>query len=200
MLLDAIQESRMLIRSIVRKRNDPDLLKSVPALEESFDNFIHFIREQEIENLSSLKTWSEDLYSIQDGIYKKDKKLISVRTIPKGFFQYLAYYALGRNQISKYIPDLSGKYINILTLCEDQIHYEPEAFSFLIKDEFFETKNPKNIFPCLIIPTLIPKPLEFQWVFIAMRYMNMELSPLIEYKYLATEKEEIQLLKDFDLI
>ena len=199
MLLDKIQDSKILIGEIAYQKQYAPVIKSMPAIDEAFNNFIHFLREQDVDDLEEVCEWNDDLVKIQDGVYKKNKKLISVRTVPQGLFPYMAYYALGRNQKSKHIKDLSGKYINILTLCEDGVHYEPEAFSFLVLDNFFKSHNPKNIFPCLLLPSVIPEPLEFQWVFIAMRYMNMELSKQIDYHYLADNEKEIELLKEFDL-
>lgn len=199
MLLDKIQNSKQLIGQIAYQKNYTEIIKSLPAIDEAFNDFIHFLREKDIEALEDIQEWNHDLISIQDGIYKKGDKLISVRKMDKGLFPYMAYFALGRNQASEHIKDLSGKYINVLTACEDKIHYEPEAFSFLVLDDFFKTSNPRNVFPCLILPSVIPAPLEFQWVFVAMRYMNLELSSQIDYQYLADTKEEIELLKQYNL-
>lgn len=198
MLLDTIQQSRSALGQIAFKNNDRILMNNM-AIRESFDNYIHLLRQEDVESADSLPDWPAELTAISDGIFKKGEKIICVRTIDKGLFPYLAFYALGRNQPSKHIVDLSGKYINVLRKCADGLHYEPEAFSYLVMDEYFKTKKPRNIFPCLILPSVIPEPLEFQWVYIAMRYMNMELSPSIDYHYLAEDEKEINLLKEYGI-
>lgn len=204
MLLKTVVKSKNSISQIIYGKKYNDLKKSFPALDESFNNFIYFLKQKDVLAFGDIPAWTKDsLRSIcqRDGIYKDgEDKLICVRTVEEGMFQYMAFYALGTHQPSEHTQKLKGKYITIITRCEDKIHFEPNAFSYLIRDEFFEeTGNTRYIFPLLILPTVIPEELEYQWVYLAMRYFNMNLSPSIDYKYLATEPKEIELLKKFNL-
>ena len=204
MLLETITQSKNSISHIIYGKSYSNLKSSFPALDETFNNFLYFLSQAKTTSIEDLPDWPDDnIYSLKDseGIYKnKGGDLISLRNVPSGMFPYMAFYALGTHQTSEHVQKLKGKYLTKLTKCEDQVHYEPVAFSYLIREEYFDDpENKRLVFPCLILPTVIPDELEFQWVYLAMRYFNNNISTQIDYKYLASDKKEIELLKRYNL-
>lgn len=203
MLFDVVVKSKISIAHVIQTKEQYDKFKtSFPAMDETFSDFLYFLKNKPTISNDDLPIWPKNsLMDLRDkeGVFISEKStLISVRNIEKGLFPYAAFYALGSHQSSEYVKDLNGKYITILTQAVDKKHYEPIGFSYLIRDEYFQTKNTKLIFPCLTIPLVIPEELADHWVYLAMRYFNQNLSDTIEYKYLAVEENEINLLKRYD--
>lgn len=124
-----------------------------------------------------------------------ERILIAFRIEPKEF-KYVVFHNSGMLQNSKLSEELCGYYVMPFILSSDKTYFECESFSYLIRPSADKTHN---ILPLLTLEPSIPDYIIFQWVFLAMRHFNKTISNQIEYKYLATDIEEIELLKKLEL-
>ena len=199
MLQNIISDSEHLVTTALGRKSK-ELSNQIPAISEIYSFFHEYFYENDCTTIDNLPSLPDDFSKLEAGLFKKNKKLVCITHIPQGYFKYLTLFCSGVMADSKMSPNLHGLYFCSLTLCEDNLHYEPESFTYLIQPEYFTSDNKKQIIPFLALPSTIPQSLEYQWVYLAMRKLNQDFSSEIEYKYLASEKEEIELLKSLDLL
>ena len=200
MLFQTLLDSEFKVNQLMCNMEDKTVALAVPVVSEVFSLFHSCIRTNSVSSITEIPEWDKtDLLALKDGIYRSGNRLIKVTDAPPDIFKYLAFYAVGLLADSFVSQDLGGKYITTIHLGADGVHYEPESFSYLIKSDFFKSGNPRNIVPFLLLPSTIPEPLSYQWVYLAMRKFNKDLSPEIDYKYLAESEEELTLLRSWDL-
>lgn len=172
-------------------------LNSLPKISEIFSFFLKAISTYNIVQLNDLPNLPSDLKKITEGIYKKDQFLVCASNVKPQDFKYDALYIGSLINQSCVQNEMSGIHLSILTQCSDGYHYEPIAFSYLLKDDFFNSNSTRFIVPFLNLPTTVPDELEYQWVYLAMRQLSIHFSPLIEYKFLADDDKEISLLQSW---
>lgn len=172
---------------------------SLPKINEVFQFFHSLLEGKESINEGDIDSLPADLKALKTNLYKDNNYLISCTKVTAQEFKYLAMYSASLLTQSVISDELSGVYMCILRKCEDGIHYEPTAFSYLFRDEFFYSVSDRFIVPLLILPTTIPEQLEFQWPYLAMRELSLNHSPTLDYKYLLQDEKEIELAKLFNV-
>lgn len=196
-LIEVLSKSQEVIEFALSKPKFKNELTSLPKINEIFTFFFKAIEEFNISKLETLPPLPVDLKNISNGIFLKDNYLICASTVSPISFKYDALYIGSLLNQSCVQLEMSGVHISILTKCADGIHYEPIAFSYLLRDDFFTSESSRFIVPFLNLPTTLPLELEFQWVYLAIRELSMKFCPAIEYKFLADDDKEINLLKQW---
>ena len=199
-LLTILANSRSHIEKAINKSKYKNHLQSLPKINEQYEFFARASKSYNVVNPDLLPPLPENLREVQSGvIYKRGTHILCATAVTPESFKYEALYTAGLINHSCIKEDMSGVYISILKLSGDNIHYEPLAFSFLVRDDFFSSSSDRFILPFLILDETIPQPLIFQWVFLALQYLSVNLQTGIEYKHIASEKAEIDLLKSWGL-
>lgn len=203
-LLERFKDSSIIISRLMYPK--PGYRSSIPHVSENFaiaSSVLENYNYQTIEDLplldSSLdqlnynkNTSTHEVFRLKD---TPQRILFSYRIEPKEF-KYVVFHNSGMLQNSKLSDELCGYYVIPFILSADGIHFECESFSYLVRPS---TTEKPDILPLLTLEPSIPDYVSFHWVFLAMRHFNKSISNLIQYKYLATDKEEIELLKKVDL-
>lgn len=203
-LLKRFQDSSIIIPRLMYSK--PIYRNSIPHVSENFaiaSSILEKYNYQSIEDLPLFDSSLDQLNfnknpSTHEVFRLKDhpqRILFSYRIMPKEF-KYVIFHNSGMLQNSKLSDELFGYYVMPFILSSDGIHFECESFSFLVRSI---TAEKLDVLPLLTLEPSIPDYVSFQWVFLAMRHFNKFVSNHIEYKYLATDAEEIELLKKVDL-
>lgn len=203
-LLKQIQDSYVTIPRLMFANKDHR--NSIPHVTENLaiaQNILEKLDYKTIDELPLLETSLDQVNyeqsSEQCAVYKinshSNRILFSYRIAPQEF-QYAIFHNSGRLQESKLAKGLCGYYVFPLLLSADGHHFESESFSYLIQTT---ADGRLNVLPLLTLESSIPDYISFQWVFLAMRHFNKTISNIIEYKYLSTDNEEIELLKKVGL-
>lgn len=199
MLKDNIIESENLIISALGMDKYKKERVSLPKINEVFSFFHSLLESSDLCNLDDVMDLPSDLKSLQQGVFKDKDRLIACTKLNAQEFKYLTMYSGSLLNHSKVADQLSGIYMCVLKKTEDQSYYEPTAFSYLFRDEFFLSSSDRFIVPLLILPTTIPEALEFQWPYLALRELAINHSPTLDYRYLLQDDKEIELAKNFNV-
>ncbi len=200
--LNTLKNSREMMIQLCSSKSENRL--SLPNILENFNLAISTLegsKELRIEQLNAFVLNSDNLdslseksklYALNDG-----KRLLLLYKVNKGDVEYILFHnssMLGASNISS---NLYGYYICTFALCADAEHYEPESFSYLYLPR--STSSKLDIIPLLTLQQTIPDYAEYHWPFLAMRFFNKNISDQVEYKYLLTDKDEIDLFKTVEL-
>lgn len=171
---------------------------SLPKINEVFSFFHNLLESSSLANHNDVLNFPSDLKSLKQGVFKDKDYLIACTKLNAQEFKYLTMFSGSVLNQSIVAEELSGIYMCVLRKTEDNF-YEPTAFSYLFRDEFFLSESDRFIVPLLILPTTIPDALEFQWPYLALRELSINHSPTLDYKYLLEDEKEIELVKKFNL-
>lgn len=199
MLKDTIIESENLIICALGMEKYNKERISLPKINEVFSFFHNLLEASNLGHPDQLLDLPGDLKSLKQGVFKDKDRLISCTKLNAQEFRYLTMFSGSVLNQSIIADELSGIYMCILKKTEDNKHYEPTAFSYLFRDEFFQSKSDRFIVPLLILPTTIPEELEFQWPYLALRELSINHSPTLDYRFLLQDDKEVDLCKKFNL-
>lgn len=201
-------ESEYHVSQIITQENSKESRRQIPAISEIYSSFYSL-------DLNEIREWDKSTCTQTDGVYSLGEKLISVSRVNKGQFQYIGMFCSGILEtaaltsicdksitgISQSIisDELEGTYICVLKKIENTEFYEPEAFTYLIRDDYFKTENRKNIIPFLALPSTIPIELISIWVYLGLKHLSTEYLPEVEFSYLLETKDEENLVKTYNL-
>lgn len=212
------KDVRISIMSLLKRFKDSSIMiprlmydkvnyrNTIPHVSENFAIATSILEKYSYQSLDDLPLFDSSLDQLNyntntssDLVFKlkdnSERILIAYRIEPKEF-KYVVFHNSGMLQNSKLSEELCGYYVMPFILSSDKTHFECESFSYLIRPS---TNERPDILPLLTLEPSIPDYIAFQWVFLAMRHFNKTFSNLIEYKYLATDIEEIELLKKVEL-
>ena len=184
-LMHILGESECHVSQIITQENSKESRRQIPAISEIYSSFYSL-------DLNEIREWDKSTCTQTDGVYSLGEKLISVSRVNKGQFQYIGMFCSG-------ILELEGTYICVLKKIENTEFYEPEAFTYLIRDDYFKTENRKNIIPFLALPSTIPIELISIWVYLGLKHLSTEYLPEVEFSYLLETKDEENLVKTYNL-
>lgn len=196
-VFDILKKSENDIKLALSKEKYTNELNDLPKILEVFSFFYEMLEKHPNLQANNLPALPKDLKEVQPGIYFKNGFIVCASPVTSEEFKYKALYSGSLANQSCIQSELSGVYLNILKVTADGFHVEPSAFSYLLRDEFFSNISTRFVVPFLILNTVIPEPLEFQWPYLAMKELSQQLSPLIEYRYLVTSDEELRLLVEW---
>lgn len=194
-ILKVINESKTKIIDLLETEKYIGFIDRIPVFTEVYSRF-SFLAEKNNVDMVLLPELPLDIFSISEGIFKRNNLLISVTNIEAGLLKYVALNALESHQRSKHIDAFRGKYLTILKKVESVEIYEPFGFSYFIREELFLEKDTKYIFPMLILPHTIPEHVLNEWVFFAMKEFNA-LYKDVDYMYLIRDKSEYEKLSPY---
>lgn len=194
-ILDVIRDSKQAVLKLLTMEKYQQHQNTYPMVSEVYNFFEEIPAKTYPSSYNQIPTLPVDLKTIVPGLYKYNDSLISATRVTSQEFKYKALYTGSHLVRSCLADELSGIYLCILTKGLDGIHYEPMAFSYLLRDEFFDGKSTRYIVPFLVLPTTLPDELSFQWPYLAIRQLAKTLSPLVDYHYLASDPKEVELLK-----
>lgn len=188
-ILDIINISQNTLEEAIvevkSKSHRSDYLKhkdSLPSINETFANFrnvLNLISDNEI-----YKPPFGSIFDLKEGIYLLGDKIMALSNMKEGMLNYMAFHSLATHQSSLHIKKLGGKYLTILKRIGNTELCEPISFSYFLRDEFFQERDSRYIFPLLILPNSIPDDICHEWVYLSLMYLNENISDEIEYEYL----------------
>lgn len=207
-LAHILGESEYHVSQIITQENSKESRRQIPAISEIYSSFYS-------SDLIKIKEWDKSICTQIEGVYSLGEKLLSVTRVNKGQFKYVGMFCSGILEaaaltsicdtpitgISESIisDELEGTYICILKKVKNTEFYEPEAFTYLIRDDYFNTENKKNIIPFLALPGTIPIELIPIWVYLGLKHFSTEYLPSVEFSYLIETKNEENLVKTYNL-
>lgn len=199
MLKATIIESENLIISALGMEKYKKERISLPKINEVFSFFHNLLESSNLTNENEVSALPSNLKLLKQGVFKDKDRLISCTKLNAQEFKYLTMFSGSLLNQSIVAEELSGIYMCVMQKTEDNIHYEPTAFSYLFRDEFFQSESDRFIVPLLILPSTIPDALEFQWPYLALRELSINHSPTLDYRFLLQDEKEIELVKKFNI-
>lgn len=201
MLSSLIKNSEILATAFCAKNLDKTISNQVPQIAEIFSIFHQAFLEsnQSLNSIEDIPIFPKNIKEIKAGIYKKNEKLVAFTNVPKGYLGYLIPYSIGIYAHTGFSKEDSGLLMASLTIAKDGIHYEPESFIYIFRNDFFNKAANEYIVPFLSLSSTIPDHLLNHWVYLAMRKLNNDFCSDINYKYLVIDPKEVSELEKMGL-